>query len=289
MHSSKYLVATKRDELWGLTVNTVGYEEIGPHEQYPQRGHAEGYYFEVEEGRTLQEFQLHYIVEGGCTFRSAHQAETVLHEGNMFLLYPGEWHSYRPLSEEGWKSYWIGFRGKNMSDRLQAGFFQVNSPIYYVGFSSEMVQLYKMALQTAKDEWANHQQILAGVVNQLIGTMYSLQRNIELNRVHKRADLVAKAQLRIREELESNLTIQEVATELGMSYSNFRKLFKEYTGFSPATYQQELRLQRAKELLTATSLSIKEIAYRLNFDSPDYFSAKFKTKTGHKPSEYRGG
>jgi AraC-like DNA-binding protein len=34
-------------------------------------------------------------------------------------------------------------------------------------------------------------------------------------------------------------------------------------------------------------MSIKEIAYRLNFESPDYFSAKFKAKTGRKPSDLR--
>ncbi|MBQ2129982.1 MAG: helix-turn-helix transcriptional regulator, partial [Prevotella sp.] len=81
--------------------------------------------------------------------------------------------------------------------------------------------------------------------------------------------------------------IQKIAEELGIGYSNFRKLFKEYTGVAPAMYQQELRLQRAKEMLSTTNISIKEIAYRLNFDSPDYFSAKFKIKTGRKPSDFR--
>lgn len=117
--------------------------------------------------------------------------------------------------------------------------------------------------------------------------MYSLERNIELNKNHAHVDMVNRARLRIREALESSLTIQQVAEELGVSYSNFRKLFKEYTGLSPAAYQQDLKLQRAKELLKTTNLSIKEIAYRLNFDSPDYFSAKFKIKTGRKPSEMR--
>ena len=46
-------------------------------------------------------------------------------------------------------------------------------------------------------------------------------------------------------------------------------------------------LQRAKELLTSTDLSVKEIAYRLNFETPDYFSSRFKIKTGRKPSELR--
>ena len=117
--------------------------------------------------------------------------------------------------------------------------------------------------------------------------MYSLERNIELNKNHAHIDMVRRARLRIYDALESSLTIQQIAEELGVSYSNFRKLFKEYTGLSPATYQQDLKLQRAKELLSTTNLSIKEIAYRLNFDSPDYFSAKFKIKTGRKPSEMR--
>ena len=52
-------------------------------------------------------------------------------------------------------------------------------------------------------------------------------------------------------------------------------------------YQQNLKLQRAKELLSTTDESIKEIAYRLNFESPDYFSAKFKIQTGMKPSDFR--
>lgn len=99
--------------------------------------------------------------------------------------------------------------------------------------------------------------------------------------------MISRARMRIRESLESDLTIQQIAEELGVSYSNLRKLFKEHTGLSPATYQQELRLLRAKELLTTTELSIKEIAYRLNFESPDYFSAKFKAKMGIKPSEVR--
>jgi AraC-like DNA-binding protein len=147
--------------------------------------------------------------------------------------------------------------------------------------------LYTRAYQTAVEEAAYAQQMMAGIVNHLIGLMYALERNIELGKNTAQVDMVNRARLRIREGLESELSIQEIAEELGVSYSNFRKLFKEYTGLSPAVYQQELRLLRAKELLSTTDLSIKEIAYRLAFDSPDYFSAKFKAKMGQKPSEIR--
>lgn len=287
MQTSKYLLANERDAQWGLTVSTVGYEEIAPADPYPTKGHADGYYFNVEKGRILNEYQLLYNPEGEGTFKSVHCAETRLKAGDMFLLFPGEWHTYRPLVRTGWKSYWIGFRGKNIDDRVKAGFLGPERPVYHVGYSADIEALYRQAYHAAVDEAAYSQQLMAGLVNHLIGMMYSLERNRELGKNQSQVDMVNRARLRIRESLESDLTIQRIAEDMGVSYSNFRKLFKEYTGLSPATYQQELRLQRAKELITTTDYSIKEIAYRLNFESPDYFSAKFKAKMGCKPRDLR--
>ena len=287
MQKSKYLVANENDHRWGLTISTVGYEEIAPGEPYPTKGHADGYYFEQEQGRTLSEYQLLYVMEGEGVFSSTHTKPTKVREGDLFLLFPGEWHTYHPNPHTGWKSFWIGFSGRNMDDRVAAGFMRREKPIYHVGFSSEIVRLYRSAYDAAVKEQAHTQQLLAGIVNHLIGIMYALERNIVLGKNASHVNMINKARLRIREALESNLTIQQIAEELGVSYSNFRKLFKEHTGLSPATYQQDLKLQRAKELLSTTALSVKEIASRLNFDSPDYFSAKFKIKTGRKPSDMR--
>ncbi|MBR1449200.1 MAG: helix-turn-helix domain-containing protein [Prevotella sp.] len=288
MQTCKYMLASERDALWGLTVTTIGYEEIGPNDPYPTRGHADGYYFDLEKGRVLPEYQLLYIIEGEGIFHSRTVPEATLREGDFFLLFPGEWHSYHPTGPRGWKKYWIGFKGVNMDDRVRANFLSPTKPIYHVGYSADIVSLYRQAFTAAQEEAAYSQQMMAGIVNHLIGMMYSLERNIELkSRNQTHVDMINRARLRIRESLESALTIQQVAEELGVSYSNFRKLFKEHTGLSPAIYQQDLKLQRAKEMLTTTDMSIKEIAYRLNFDSPDYFSAKFKSKTGRKPSDLR--
>ena len=287
MQISKYLVVNPRDVQWGLTVNTVGYEEIGVADTYPTRGHADGYYFDIDKGRVLNEYQLLYITEGEGIFNSAHAKDIPLKAGDLFLLFPGEWHTYHPTGKNGWKSYWIGFKGKNVDDRVKAGFLSVDKPIYHVGFSADIIRLYEEAYKRAQEEAPYSQQILAGIVNHLVGLMYALERSMELSKDHTRVDMINLARLRIRESLEADLTIQQIAEDLGVSYSNFRKLFKEFTGISPALYQQDLRLQRAKELLATTTLSIKEIAYRLRFESPDYFSSKFKIKTGKKPSEFR--
>ena len=281
------MLASERDAEWGLTISTICKEHILPDESYPTRGHACGYYFYVDVGRTLDEYQLLYNVEGEGVFRSTHIKETVIKPGDMFLLFPGEWHTYHPNKDIGWKQYWIGFKGKNIDERVKAGFLSPEKPIYHVGFSVDIQMLYEEAYKTAIKEAPYSQQTLAGIVNHLIGLMYSLERTNELSKNTQHMDIVSKAQMLIRDSLEKQLSIQDIAEQLGVSYSNLRKIFKEYTGMAPALYQHDLKLQRAKELLSTTNDSIKEIAYRLNFESPDYFSSKFKTKTGMKPSDFR--
>lgn len=287
MQQSKYLVINERDAQWGLAVSTVGYEEIIAGEEYPTHGHAEGYYFNVSKGRVLNEYQLLYITEGEGVFQSAHQSPVSIKAGDLFLLFPGEWHSYHPLPEKGWKSYWIGFKGTNIDNRIRQHFLSPEKPVFHVGYSAELVRLYKNAYKAALAEKPFYQQLLAGIVNLQVGLMYSLERSSMLNKNHDHMNMINRARLRIRESIESDVTIQQIAQEQGVSYSNFRKLFKEYTGISPALYQQDLKLQQAKELLTTTAMSIKEIAYQLNFESPDYFSSKFRSKTGLRPSEFR--
>ena len=282
----KYLVATDHDLEWGLTVATVGYEEIGKADTYPTHGHADGYYFQTDKGRVLDEYQLQYIVEGTGTFSTASAGTMDLHSGDIFLLYPGEWHTYHPTGN-GWKCYWIGFKGKNMDDRVKAKYLSMEKPVYYIGYNSEVVRILENALDISEREPVHYQQTLAGIVNYLIGMMYSLEKTEALSKNVDDYNLVNRGRLLIRENLETSLTIQEIANSLGVSYSKFRRIFKAFTDFSPAYYQMDLKLQRAKDLLSTTNLSIKDIAYQLNFTSPDYFSTKFKLKTGLKPSEFR--
>ena len=95
MQTSKYLLASERDAQWGLTISTIGYEVIEPHDSYPTKGHADGYYFDINKGRTLDEFQLLYLTEGEGVFQAAHCPETVIKAGDIFLLFNCKYHTYK--------------------------------------------------------------------------------------------------------------------------------------------------------------------------------------------------
>ena len=84
-----------------------------------------------------------------------------------------------------------------------------------------------------------------------------------------------------------NLMLQDVAGEVGMSQSHFSTVFAQETGITFTQYLTALRIGKARELLTATSMRSSEIAFAVGYNDAHYFSYLFKKHTGTTPSEYR--
>ncbi len=282
----KYLLENEQDIQWGLTISSVGFQHIEPKSAYPPQNHPTRYLFSTEKGRILNEYQLLYITKGCGHFISSNCKQTSIKEGNMFLLFPGEWHNYQPEKETGWDEYWIGFKGINMDNRCNHGFFNTQKTVFNIGINEEVVYLYKQAIMSAKEQKTGFQQLLAGIVNHLLGIVYSLNKHSsfeERNVVQQ----INRAKVIMLENFQKETNPQDIAQKVGMSYSWFRRIFKEYTGFAPHQYLLELKIQKSKELLTNTDMPVKEIAYHVGFDNPDHFCTTFKLKVKITPVGYR--
>ncbi len=282
----KYLLVNERDRKFGLTVNTVGFQPIPPHSLYPSTEHPKNYYFRPGKGRILSEYQIVYISKGKGSFTSESTRRTTISKGQAMVLFPGQWHTYSPLKETGWNEYYIGFEGMIIDRIVAQGFVSRENQILDVGVNEDLVNLFSTAVKIAKEDKTAAQQNLAGIVFNIIGSILSLalNKNFETNDA---AQKIERAKVIMYENIQKNVDIKEIAQNLGISYSLFRKVFKEYTGYSPAQYFQELKLRKAKEMLTETTHSIKELAFELNFSSHEYFLSFFKKKVGTTPMEYR--
>lgn len=288
VNNHKYLVSSEKDQTWGITVDTVGSESVAAgYETYPPRvGHPSGFYFDVGKGRVLESYQLLYITSGRGSFYGPDRKRIGIGAGDMVLLRPNRWHSYMPDRETGWHEYWIGFRGPNIDARFRNDFFDDSREVFRVGVREEITALYDKAIEVAENERSSYQQYLAGIANLLLGmTMYyhANHQFVSLDVVRQ----IDRARRIMREELYADISPDEVARRVNMSYSWFRKMFRDYTNISPARYMQELRLQEACRLLSGTAMSIKEIAFRLNYGDASYFSNMFRRHLRMTPVEYR--
>ena len=286
MATIKYLFANEKGSHWRIITKTVGFQDVEPGSSYPIGEHPEDYLFSPERGRVLQEPQILYIIKGGGWFVSAHQPKRLLQAGDAVILYPHEWHSYAPDPRTGWSEAWIGFTGDN-AERLVSDFFPDKSnPIHHVGVYDTLCEAYEKAYKVAEEQLPAYQQQLAGYVTLIIATIYA--RSIQLPYLDDpdTSNVILSTKY-MRQNLHRNLHMEEVATYSGMGYSKFRKIFKAYTGFSPAQYFLQLKMERAKDLLLNTSLSCKEISFRLGFDSSSYFNKMFRLYQKQTPMEYR--
>lgn len=281
----KYINASPLDKEWGLHLTVAGYAKISPSEVYPPKVHPSGYFFTWEKGRILQEYQINYITEGYGTFETSTDQFQVV-PGSMLILRPGMWHRYKPDPNTGWNEHYIGFNGEFCSKLFQEGFFQTGKPVLYVGFQENILKLFFEIIQQVKDEKTGHQQVCGANTILMLSKILSVVRNQEFaGKTIERK--IRKACLFFRENLNTNVNIEELAEELNVGYSYFRQMFRKYTGISPTQYHLSLRIQKAKDLLISTDQSFKEIAIDLGFESYFYFSRIFKDKTGKSPMEFR--
>ncbi|MDE6108710.1 MAG: response regulator, partial [Muribaculaceae bacterium] len=84
-----------------------------------------------------------------------------------------------------------------------------------------------------------------------------------------------------------DLSVEDLAAELGMSRVHLYKRLKQITGKTPIEFIRVLRLKRAAQMLRESQLNISEIAYSCGFNNPKYFSRYFREEFGVLPSQYQ--
>lgn len=282
----KYFPISQDEELWGLYTLTCGHYLSPPGKPYPPlHDHPTDHHLTWKHGRTLQGYYIVYITEGKGLFQSESSATKTIEAGTAFLLYPGIWHRYQPDPATGWEEYWVGFKGSYPEQLMQQHFFDPHNPLLQVGQNENILQLFLQIIELAKEENIGYQQIGSGIIMQLLGQMYTIQKSSGLGGETEK--LIKEAKFAMLSHLDMNIDGKRISDQLNVSYSWFRKVFKQYTGLPPAQYHMQLRLQKAQELLTSSSLTVKEIAYHLGFNSRFYFTRLFTQKTGITPTAFR--
>ncbi len=227
-----------------------------------------------------------WISQGsGWLETSATRQPLELTEGSVFWLFPGVTHTYTP-NEVGWTEHWVLFEGKLAQNFEQAGLLSRTIPVRNAAGSVAVAELFS---QIKKDfaKAGPHTAVLSGMlVGRLIAEISSLE-NSPSDESNTMTELVKQVMGWLGEHSGEEIDFEAVALSKGLGYSTFRRYFKQISGLPPREYLQSLRISHSKQLLVFTADNIKQIAAKVGFKDPYYFSRVFHAEVGLSPTDFR--
>lgn len=91
----------------------------------------------------------------------------------------------------------------------------------------------------------------------------------------------------MRDDVRGELSLAEFAQSVNLSVWRLCHIFKSDVGMPPIRYLRQLRMERAKDLLESSFLSVKEIAFQVGLNDESHFVRDFKSTYGYSPALYR--
>jgi AraC-like DNA-binding protein len=282
-----YLPEQPVNSIWGCVATAVGFTNIQPNTPYPPRQHPLDHYFDWNEGRVLQSFQIILISAGTGIFESAAQAgQHRVGPGTVMVLFPGIWHRYRPDAGTGWVEHWIECHGPVFEAAGRVGIIQPKDGLIHGSLSPDLSDSFERCHSLARLDAMANQDLLSTLGLHLLALLGHMRRG-ERGFTKAIDDVVQRAHTLIALRCHERLDLPALAAELGVGYSNLRHNFLARVGVSPRQHYLNTRMQKTQDLLVNTPKSVKEIAEVMGFESAAYLSRQFKQRLGVAPNDWR--
>lgn len=236
------------------------------------------------------EYHLHIILDGSGCFeidsRTYH-----LKRGQLFLCPPDTRVYYRADQDSPWYYTWVSFHGTKVSSFLKAAGFdkQVfirNCNIPPEKFTALIHQMLKASQFTSANELIRLG-CLYRFFSLLIDSNSTSSDNFAVPYDVSSDNYIEHALQYISVNYNSQISIADIASYIGVHRSYLYHLFKEKLHQSPQEYLSSFRIEKARVLLVSTSDSVKDIAKQVGYQDAFAFSKAFHRITGMSPSEYR--
>ena len=218
--------------------------------------------------------KLHCVADG---------ADTLLHQGEMMLIAPGQRYLQYADSGEAPRLARISFDAEGFQwQKIAKG--KISSGQKAIGLLQQMLTEQERMEPGAEDMiFSLLSQLLlilqreAGAEKEKLQSAYSIQNEHEI---------IRKSQGYVAEHVQDKLTVPMVAQGIQVSASYLTALFQKHLQISPGEYIRRMKLQESKQLIREGNMNFTQIAETLHYSTIHQFSRQFKEKFGITPTQY---
>ncbi len=233
---------------------------------------------------TMPSLGINVVLRGRGKYIDAAGREYDLYPGILFHRFPNKIHTtwFDPASE--YTEFFVCIDSNTAAQLGQLGLVSTTAPLVDLGVSEVITDEYLRLLDRMKltESELPTSVMLMDLLNFVNGLYERARRNRALGYWDK---IIADARLLLERDLGSRVSMEAVADKLGVSYTAFRKKFRETVGISPGDYRIHCRLESAQTLLM--NRSIKQVATTLGYCDQFTFSNQFKSYVGVSPRAYQ--
>jgi len=205
---------------------------------------------------------------------------------NQFIIIPPQlFHRYQADLENPWTLYWVHFSSnklKEFNEDFKSDRFYQPTNLHY---NQKILDVWAQMFASLADGYNTSTIAYANLcLYRFLSFFLFPDKKYSLE---EQSDPLDQSIIFMRKNIEKRLTTEDIAQRFQYSSSHYTAIFKRKTGMSPIDYFIRLKIHFACQLLTQTDLKIKEIADRIGYDDPYYFSRLFKQVMGQSPKAYK--
>ncbi len=225
--------------------------------------------------------------ENGKGWVKFKEEEILLERNQVFILPANEAHSYGAGRNNPWSIYWIHFKGENTSLFNSIIGKRINIGDSHCGRVEDRLALFEEIYQNLNMGYGvDNLEYVSFCFSYFLASIKYLTQFREV-KSPKEIDIIQKSIIYMKNNLEQNLVLDDIAQHIGYSPSHFGNVFQKKTSYSPMSYYNQLKIQRSCSYLQFSNMMIKEIAFKLGYYDLFHFSKAFKKEMGMTPKTYR--
>ena len=241
----------------------------------------------IERSRGLDECILIFCTKGkGWTEIDGRRF--IVAAGEVLFIPANKPHAYGADDDDPWSIHWAHFAGTavaSYASLLPAHEYVLAIPS---ADAKEIARMFRESYRLASTGLTERTVLLVShTLRYVLGLLFfQTGRSLGRGSLTIAHDLTKSIEF-MRANVARSLTLQELSRHAGLSATRYSALFREQTGSSPVDHHIRLRMQAACHYLDTTALSVKEVAAKLGYEDPYYFSRIFQKILGCSSLAYR--